>query len=79
MLPARLAPILTGLLLSGVMSFIVSGTATLRSLGLHEGFMASWVSAWLPSYAVAFPAVLVAAPMARRIVARLVRQPDTRT
>jgi hypothetical protein len=78
MLPPRLAPVLTGLLLSGVMSFIVSGTATLRSLGLHEGFMGSWIAAWLPSYAVAFPAVLVAAPMARRIVARMVRQPDPR-
>jgi hypothetical protein len=74
MLSPRFAPILTGLILSGVMSLIVSGVSTFRALGLHEGFLASWGGAWLPSYAVAFPSVLVVAPLARRIVAGLVRQ-----
>jgi hypothetical protein len=60
------------------MSFIVSGVAMLRTLGLHEGFIASWIAAWLPSYAVAFPAVLVVAPMARRLMATIVRAPEAR-
>lgn len=74
MLPAQLAPILTGLIISGVMSCIVSGVATFRALGLHEGFLWSWVASWLASWVVAFPSVLVVAPLARRIVARVVKK-----
>ncbi|MBY6057509.1 DUF2798 domain-containing protein [Leisingera daeponensis] len=75
MLPARFAPVLFALLLSGMMSCIVSGIATLRVTGL-DGFAAAWMAAWSVSWPVAFPAVLVVAPVARRLVARLVRQPS---
>jgi hypothetical protein len=74
MLPARLAPILTGLIISGVMSFIVSGVAMFRALGMHDGFVWSWTASWLASWAVAFPSVLVVAPLARGIVARVVKK-----
>ncbi len=70
-LPARLAPILFGLLLSGLMSLIVSGIATLRALGLPPDFIAKWLTAWLAAWAIAFPSVLVVAPIVRRIVARV--------
>ncbi|MGX9356058.1 DUF2798 domain-containing protein [Roseobacteraceae bacterium S113] len=69
MIPARFAPILFGLILSGVMSFLVSGIVTLRATGSLEG----WIGAWLPSWGVAFPTVLVVAPIARRLVSKLVR------
>lgn len=72
MIPARLAPIAFGLILSGLMSFIVSGIATLRALGLPSDFMAQWLGAWAASWMVAFPAVLVVAPLTRRLVGRLV-------
>ncbi|EPX84916.1 hypothetical protein ruthe_01913 [Rubellimicrobium thermophilum DSM 16684] len=77
MLPARFAPLLFGLILSGMMSLIVSGIATLRALGLAEGLVRAWMGAWLSSWAVAFPTVLVLAPLTRRIVARLLRPGDT--
>jgi len=73
MIPARFAPVLFGLILSGLMSLLVSGVATFRALGLPPGFVAAWVGAWLPSWAVAFPTVLVVAPVTRRIVAALVK------
>jgi hypothetical protein len=73
MIPARYAPILFGLILSGLMSFIVSGIATFKSLGSLDGFMGLWLQAWAISWAVAFPTVLVVAPITRRIVAKLVR------
>jgi Na+/H+ antiporter NhaD/arsenite permease-like protein len=73
MIPARYATILFGLLLSGMMSAIVSGIATLRALGPVEGFAGLWFTGWLSSWLVAFPAVLVVAPIARRAVARLTR------
>lgn len=73
MIPARLAPVVFGAILSGLMSLIVSGFSTWRAVGLPPGFGGLWLSAWLGSWAIAFPTVLVVAPVARRIVARLVR------
>jgi hypothetical protein len=76
-MPARFAPILFGFVLSASMSFIVSGMATLRNVGLIDGFFSLRIGAWLPSWLVAFPFVLVVAPITRRLVAGLVRV-DTR-
>ena len=73
MIPARFAPILFGLILSGLMSSLVSGIATLRAVGLVQGLGRLWLGNWLSSWAVAFPAVLVVAPVTRRLVARLTR------
>jgi hypothetical protein len=69
MIPARFAPVLFGLILSG----LVSGVATYRALGLPPGFVMAWTGAWLLSWAVAFPTVLVIAPFTRRIVAALTK------
>lgn len=71
MIPARFAPILFGLILSGLMSCIVSGIATLRALGPAPEFFGSWMGSWVVAWAIAFPTVLVVAPLTRRIVARL--------
>jgi hypothetical protein len=73
MIPARFAPVLFGLILSGLMSMVVSGIATFRALGAHEGFLANWAGSWAVSWAIAFPTVLVVAPITRRIVAKLTR------
>lgn len=70
-LPQRFAPVLFGLLLSGLMSFIVSGIATLKALGPVPGMPGAWMSAWVAAWLVAFPTVLVVAPLVRRIVAAL--------
>ena len=69
----RFAPFLFGFLLSGMMSFIISGIATFRAMDAIDGFFGLWMSAWMPSWAVAFPTVLVVAPVVRRLVARLTR------
>ncbi len=74
-LPARLAPTVFGLLLSGLMSLIVSAIATLRAVGLPADFVTVWLGAWLSAWAVAFPVVLVVAPLVRRIVASLCEPP----
>ena len=71
MIPPRYAPALFAFILSGAMSCIVSGVATLRALGLVPDFFSHWMSAWMFSWAVAFPMVLIIAPVTRRIVDRL--------
>ena len=75
MIPRRFEPVVFGLVLSGLMLLIVSGVATLRVAGLTPAFPTQWLGAWLPSWAIAFPAVLIVAPLARRLVARVLR-PD---
>jgi hypothetical protein len=69
MFPARYAPVLFGLILSGLMSCI----ATIRAIGLVMGFFGQWMTSWAFSWSVAFPVVLFVAPLTRRIVAKLVR------
>ena len=73
MIPARYAHIAFGLLLSGMMSFIVSGISTFLAIGMGPDFFGQWIGGWLPSWAVAFPVVLFVAPLARRMVAQITR------
>ncbi|MGB3556071.1 MAG: DUF2798 domain-containing protein [Jannaschia sp.] len=75
MIPARYANLLFSLFLSGMMSLLVSGIATFRAVGLIDGVVGLWTGNWLSSWVVAFPAVLIVAPMARRLVARLTASP----
>jgi hypothetical protein len=74
-MPARFAPFLFGFVLSAMMSLLVSGIATFRNAGFGDGFVGLWVNAWLPSWLIAFPVVLIVAPVARRVVGLVVRQP----
>jgi len=73
MIAPRFAPVIFGFVLSCLMSFVVSGIATFRTAGLIEGFAGLWIGAWLPSWLIAFPVVLVVAPVARRFVTGLVK------
>ena len=73
MIPARLEPVAFVFVLSGLMSFLVSGISTFRAIGLVEAFPNFWLGAWLTSWIVAFPVALVVVPVARRIVGRLVK------
>lgn len=71
------AHMLFGLLLSGLMSLLVSCVSTGRAIGLTHmaaapgDFVSVWLQAWLASWVIAFPAVLVVAPLVRRIVNRV--------
>lgn len=74
MIPAKYEPVLFGLFLSGLMSFLVSGISILRTAGWGAGFLELWTGAWLTAWFFAFPIVLLAAPLARHAVRHLVRQ-----
>lgn len=71
----RFAPVLFSFILSALMSLIVSGIATYRNAGPVDEFVSLWINAWLPSWFIAFPTVLVVAPLARRLVGMLVKAP----
>lgn len=73
--PARFAPVVFGFLLSGLMTTVVSGVATLRNVGLTDDFAARWFTAFGTGWPIAFPTVLLVAPIVRRLVGRLVASP----
>jgi hypothetical protein len=73
MFPKKFAPLLFGLLLSGLMSLLVASISSWRVAGLGPDFIAMWLRAWLSAWPIAFPAVLLVAPLTRRLVERLVR------
>lgn len=68
MIPKRWAPALFSLILSGMMSLLVSGISTFRAVGLTADFWMLWLSAWITAWLFAFPVVMLAAPLARRMV-----------
>ncbi|MEM9133950.1 MAG: DUF2798 domain-containing protein [Actinomycetota bacterium] len=70
--PARWSTITFVLLLSGLMTLIVSGISTARNLGVDDGFVGDWLSAFASSWPVTFPTALVVIPLVRRIVAAVV-------
>ena len=72
MIPRKYAPALSGLILSGLMSLLVSGVSTYRALGLFGDIVSAWMSAWLTAWLIAFPVVLIVAPLARRAATALV-------
>ncbi len=75
MIPARYAHIAFGFFLSLIMSGLISGVSTVSAIGLAAIVSGVWIKAWASSWVVAFPSVLVVAPIARRIVGRLVKPP----
>ncbi|MEO8245194.1 MAG: DUF2798 domain-containing protein [bacterium] len=77
-MPARFAPYLFGFLLSGMMSGVVSAIATLRNAGLVDGVAGQWLNAWALSWLIAFPVVLLVAPVTRRLVGLIVKDPGQR-
>ena len=74
-LPARSLKVAVPLVLSGLMSCLISGVATLKGFGFVPGFVKLWMSAWAVSWPVAFPAATFALPPARRIVGLFAKAP----
>ncbi|MFN4120130.1 DUF2798 domain-containing protein [Acidovorax sp.] len=75
MIPARFAPVLFSWILSGTMSLLLSGISTYRTLPPHLQFADVWMSTWLVGWLFAFPAVMLAAPLARWAVASVTTSP----
>ena len=74
-LPARYAAIVSPLVLSLLMTFIVSFISTLKSLGPQPNLPSVWLTAWGLSWLMAFPTLLLVLPAVRRIVGWLCELP----
>ena len=71
-LPARHAAWVTPLLLTLFMTCIVSFISTYKGIGFGPRFVDVWLAAWLWSWVVAFPAMLMVMPAAKRLTAAVV-------
>jgi hypothetical protein len=70
--PARAAPLVQGFFLTLIMTCIISGVSTFLALGVSWMALGAWPFAWVSSWIIAFPTVLVVMPLVRRITQRLV-------
>ena len=74
-LPSRYAGFVLPFIISILMSCIVSGVATFHSIGITPDFLSIWMSGWGFSWMIAFPALLVVLPIARRLAMMVVDTP----
>ena len=74
MLHPRFAPILFGLFMAFFMSGIMSLVVTTINIGLVDDLLLRWLVSWPMTSAIAFPTIMVVAPMVKRIVGRLIVQ-----
>ena len=59
------------LFIAAGMSLLMSAAMLLFNMGLTPDFWLMWTKNWVVSTAVAYPAALFVAPLARRITSRL--------
>lgn len=60
------------LFMSCIMSFVIS----VFNVGIVENIVAIWLKSWSFAFIVAFPAVLMVAPLVRKIVVILIKTDD---
>lgn len=71
-LPAKYAAWILPLFLSGLMSGIISLINTVKNLGWTESLFSIFLSAWMLSWLVAYPMVLIILPIVKKITALFV-------
>lgn len=74
-LPVRLFQPLFGLFMAFFMSFLMSGAITAINVGLPPDFFSRWIHSWGLAFMLAYPAILIVAPLARRLTLKLVQSP----
>lgn len=74
-LPPQALHILVPLFLSCSMSCIVSLVSTLMSVGFSGFVFIEWLGAWMFSWLIAFPSVLILLPIMRKFALLFVKQP----
>lgn len=75
-IPAKYVNLVMPLILSLFMTFIVSGIATFKNLGISYKSLYPWFSAWVTSFPIAFPVLLIVLPFVRKIIKLIVAAPN---
>lgn len=75
-LPAKYEGRVMPLLLSVFMTFIVSFVSTVLAVGFTPKLVTLWPQAWVTSWVVAFPTLLLVLPMVKRLTKAIVAPPE---
>jgi hypothetical protein len=70
-IPQKYAGLLFAFVMSLLMAFLMSGVLTAVFVGVDGQFIAHWMNGFIHAWPIAFPAILVVAPLVRKIVATL--------
>ncbi len=60
-------------LMSMFMAFCMSGILTAFNTGIDAGFVGRWSKAFIAAWICAFPLVTIFAPLARKLVAKIIQ------
>jgi hypothetical protein len=70
-IPKKYSAILFAFLMSLLMALLMSGVLTAVFAGISHDFFAHWMNGFIHAWPIAFPAVLIIAPIVRKMVAAL--------
>ncbi len=70
-IPQKYTGLLFAFVMSLLMAFLMSGVLTAVFVGVDGQFIAHWMNGFIHAWPIAFPAILVVAPLVRKIVASL--------
>lgn len=74
-LPRRFAPLVYGIIQSGITSAVASGVATLGALGVNCLALGAWFVAWVIAWAAMLPIVVLVSPLIQKAVLSLTEPP----
>lgn len=74
-LPVRVFQPVFGLFMATFMSFLMSGAITALNIGFPPDYLSRWMHSWGLAFMLASPAILIVAPIARRLALRFVESP----
>ena len=60
---------LMALLMSGFMSFVIS----LFNVGMVDNIITIWLKAWVFAFSIAFPTVILVAPLVHKLTDKIIR------
>lgn len=75
----KLPPHFNSTVLPGVLSFlmtmVISFVTTFANLGMSDKFLTKWFGAWMFSWIIAFPTLVILLPLVRKLVSNFVEPP----
>ncbi len=74
-LPVHVFQPVFGLFMAVFMSFLMSGAITAINVGFPPDYLARWMRSWGLAFVLAYPAILIVAPFARRLALQFVDSP----
>ena len=60
------------------MAMLMSGVRTALFTGINEQFFTQWLRAFIHAWPIAFPAILIVAPIVRKIVGAIIENDQAR-